>query len=207
MRYPLFLLLHFETQVFRCGNFVKHLDKQAFSCYTNLRSRGSGGTGRRARLRGVWITPYGFKSRLPHQTKAASFWMVPLFLVWMQGLEGCVLKNSPGDCFSAPPLRPQAGKSRLPHQNTGIAHRVMPVFFDLCETGLEGCVLEKRPVDVFPELRKQSRRHRSARRRASPVFRIRTYTCSPFITLTKRNISSGPSMGSCSPFSDTSCSG
>jgi hypothetical protein len=34
----------------------------------------------------------------------------------MQGLEGCVLKNSPGDCFSAPPLRPQAGKSRLPHQ-------------------------------------------------------------------------------------------
>ena len=28
---------------------------------------GSGGTGRRARLRGVWVTPYGFKSRLPHQ--------------------------------------------------------------------------------------------------------------------------------------------
>ena len=31
--------------------------------------RGSGGTGRRARLRGVWFTPYGFKSRLPHQRK------------------------------------------------------------------------------------------------------------------------------------------
>ncbi len=30
---------------------------------------GSGGTGRRARLRGVWITPYGFKSRFPHQKK------------------------------------------------------------------------------------------------------------------------------------------
>ena len=28
--------------------------------------RGSGGTGRRARLRGVWLTPYGFKSRFPH---------------------------------------------------------------------------------------------------------------------------------------------
>ena len=28
---------------------------------------GSGGTGRRARLRGVWFTPYGFKSRFPHQ--------------------------------------------------------------------------------------------------------------------------------------------
>ena len=27
----------------------------------------SGGTGRRARLRGVWITPYGFKSRFSHQ--------------------------------------------------------------------------------------------------------------------------------------------
>ena len=33
------------------------------------RTRGSGGTGRRARLRGVWFTPYGFKSRFPHQTK------------------------------------------------------------------------------------------------------------------------------------------
>ena len=31
------------------------------------RLRGSGGTGRRARLRGVWFTPYGFKSRFPHQ--------------------------------------------------------------------------------------------------------------------------------------------
>ena len=29
--------------------------------------RGSGGTGRRARLRGVWFTPYGIKSRFPHQ--------------------------------------------------------------------------------------------------------------------------------------------
>lgn len=28
---------------------------------------GSGGTGRRARLRGVWGNSYGFKSRLPHQ--------------------------------------------------------------------------------------------------------------------------------------------
>ena len=27
----------------------------------------SGGTGRRARLRGVWFTPYGFKSRFSHQ--------------------------------------------------------------------------------------------------------------------------------------------
>ena len=27
----------------------------------------SGGTGRRARLRGVWYTPYGFKSRFSHQ--------------------------------------------------------------------------------------------------------------------------------------------
>ena len=29
----------------------------------------SGGTGRRARLRGVWISPYGFKSRFSHQQK------------------------------------------------------------------------------------------------------------------------------------------
>ena len=33
---------------------------------------GSGGTGRRARLRGVWISPYGFKSRFPHQSKAVA---------------------------------------------------------------------------------------------------------------------------------------
>ena len=162
MRYPLFSLLRFEMQVFRCGNFVKHLDKQAVLCYTNPWSRGSGGTGRRARLRGVWITPYGFKSRLPHQTKAASFWMVPLFLVWMQGLEGCVLEKRPVDVF--PELRkqsrrhrshPQPGKSRLPHQNTGIAHRVMPVFFDLCETGLEGpgvndCRWQSEPATAPP---------------------------------------------------------
>ena len=32
-------------------------------------TRESGGTGRRARLRGVWITPYGFKSRFSHQVK------------------------------------------------------------------------------------------------------------------------------------------
>ena len=29
----------------------------------------SGGTGRRARLRGVWFTPYGFKSRFSHQNR------------------------------------------------------------------------------------------------------------------------------------------
>ena len=34
------------------------------------RTRGSGGTGRRARLRGVWFTPYGFKSRFPHHKKS-----------------------------------------------------------------------------------------------------------------------------------------
>ena len=28
----------------------------------------SGGTGRRARLRGVWFTPYGFKSRFSHHS-------------------------------------------------------------------------------------------------------------------------------------------
>ena len=32
---------------------------------------GSGGTGRRARLRGVWFTPYGFKSRFPHKTDSS----------------------------------------------------------------------------------------------------------------------------------------
>ena len=43
------------------------------------RTRGSGGTGRRARLRGVWFTPYGFKSRFPHQKKQVGF-SLPAFL-------------------------------------------------------------------------------------------------------------------------------
>ena len=38
---------------------------------TTVTKRGSGGTGRRARLRGVWSIPYGFKSRLPHTRTAA----------------------------------------------------------------------------------------------------------------------------------------
>ncbi len=34
--------------------------------HDNNEIRESGGTGRRARLRGVWISPYGFKSRFSH---------------------------------------------------------------------------------------------------------------------------------------------
>ena len=33
------------------------------------------------------------------------------FVYYIAGFEGCVLKNSPGDCFSAPQLRPQTGES------------------------------------------------------------------------------------------------
>ena len=51
------------------------LDKAAILVYNipvdEIVTCGSGGTGRRARLRGVWFTPYGFKSRFPH--KADSF--------------------------------------------------------------------------------------------------------------------------------------
>ena len=36
-------------------------------------TRESGGIGRRARLRGVWLTPYGFKSRFSHQSKSTDF--------------------------------------------------------------------------------------------------------------------------------------
>ena len=38
-----------------------------------IQASGSGGTGRRARLRGVWFTPYEFKSRLPHHKEADRF--------------------------------------------------------------------------------------------------------------------------------------
>ncbi len=41
-------------------------------------------------------------------------------LVWIcqrRGVEGRVSENSPGDCFPAPPLRPQTGDSPRLHQN------------------------------------------------------------------------------------------
>ena len=45
-------------------------DKVTGSIPVNGSSKcGSGVIGRRARLRGVWVTPYGFKSRLPHQLR------------------------------------------------------------------------------------------------------------------------------------------
>ena len=47
--------------------------------------RESGGTGRRARLRGVWFTPYGFKSRLSHQYQANKPKGFPLGLFFVRG--------------------------------------------------------------------------------------------------------------------------
>ena len=60
-----------ETAVLRRKNFPRIFKKgltfqRAFSIIYPL-LRESGGTGRRARLRGVWIFPYGFKSRFSHQ--------------------------------------------------------------------------------------------------------------------------------------------
>src|SRR5207245_11668637 len=40
----------------------------AIALYFGLASRRSGGTGRRARLRGVWGNPWGFESPLRHQS-------------------------------------------------------------------------------------------------------------------------------------------
>ncbi len=42
----------------------------------------SGGIGRRARLRGVWGNPYGFKSRLSHQKYKVSIWILGIFLCY-----------------------------------------------------------------------------------------------------------------------------
>ena len=51
---------------------------------------GSGGTGRRARLRGVWFTLYGFKSRLPHQIRTQNriqlFVPILRFLLLFRGI-------------------------------------------------------------------------------------------------------------------------
>ena len=51
------------TNAFRCGIILYVEGKRT----SRRQPRESGGTGRRARLRGVWFTPYGFKSRLSHQ--------------------------------------------------------------------------------------------------------------------------------------------
>ena len=57
---------------------------------------------------------WGFKSLHPLQNQY-SIWSAGFFFIDM-GLEGRVLENSPVDCFPAPPLRPQTGKSLHPHQ-------------------------------------------------------------------------------------------
>ena len=58
---------------------------------------------------------WGFKSLHPHQKEQYPFGCCSFFVFHM-GLEGRVSENSPVDCFPAPPLRPQAGKSLHPHQ-------------------------------------------------------------------------------------------
>ena len=40
-----------------------------------------------------------------------------VFVMLSKGFEGRVLKNSPVDCFSAAPLRPQTGESHTLRQN------------------------------------------------------------------------------------------
>ena len=67
------------------------LDKAAILVYNipvdEIVTCGSGGTGRRARLRGVWFTPYGFKSRFSHQQKEVGN-RLPLFVgVLIMGIE------------------------------------------------------------------------------------------------------------------------
>ena len=47
--------------------------------------------------------------------RTVPIWVL-FFFAFDIGLEGCVLENSPVDCFPAPPLRPQTGKSLHPHQ-------------------------------------------------------------------------------------------
>ena len=76
-------------------------------CYNRHRRRtregftacGSGGTGRRARLRGVWSIPYGFKSRLPH----FFFFYFP-----ERDLNGPAMNDGPGDRQNRPRPSPQA---------------------------------------------------------------------------------------------------
>ena len=58
---------------------------------------------------------WGFKSLHPHQKEQYPFGCCSFF-VFDVGVEGRVLENSPVDCFPAPPLRPQPGKSLHPHQ-------------------------------------------------------------------------------------------
>ena len=53
------------TNAFRCGIILYVEGKRT----SRQQPRESGGTGRRARLRGVWFLPYGFKSRFSHHAR------------------------------------------------------------------------------------------------------------------------------------------
>ena len=78
------------------GFFKNPIDKRGRICYNIIRRQeihphsenadtkpcGSGGTGRRARLRGVWEFPYGFKSRFPHQSPNPIAKLVRVFLLF-----------------------------------------------------------------------------------------------------------------------------
>ena len=60
------------------------------------------------------------------------------FFVFDVGLEGRVLENSPVDCFPAPPLRPQTGKSLHPHQSP--CRKTRTFFFSLNQGHLQSQV-------------------------------------------------------------------
>ncbi len=61
---------------------------------------GCGGTGRRARLRGVWSIPYGFDSHQPHQIRTLYYYKVRIFILQKlrKFIENRNFKNC-GFCF------------------------------------------------------------------------------------------------------------
>ena len=58
-----------NSRIFKKGIDIFEKKCIILSVAANAVACESGGTGRRARLRGVWFTPYGFKSRFSHQKR------------------------------------------------------------------------------------------------------------------------------------------
>ena len=94
---------------------------------------------------------WGFKSLHPHQKEQYPFGCCSFFVFHM-GLEGRVSENSPVDCFPAPPLRPQAGKSLHPHKK--LVERRAFFFFPLQNEKPEGP--NAFGLSVSPNIRYQS---------------------------------------------------
>ena len=101
----------------------KALTKPLPSCIITLVQCESGGTGRRARLRGVWISPYGFKSRFSHQQRGDARVASPLCLCKHRDAEPSAKCRALRGMSPAPPRKQSRPCRRCRTCSTSVSRR------------------------------------------------------------------------------------